>query len=136
MLDLSAFAGPTITLTYGSVLGLIFVFLSFNVAMRRGKTKISHGFGPNNELAPIVRAQENFAEYVPFTLLLIGGLEMTGTEDLWLRLMAGGLVVARISHAFGLYNGEKAIIFRALGAMLTYVVLLAASIFGLVTVLS
>ncbi len=127
---------PSITMTYGSILGLMFVFLSVNVAINRGKTKVLTGTGPNDEIAGIVRAQENFAEYVPFALLLLAGLEMSaGVGDTWLRVFGGTLIVSRALHAWGLYSttGESA--YRAIGAGLTWLIIAAMSIWGLVVVL-
>jgi uncharacterized protein len=129
-------AAPTITMTYGSMLALLFVALSFNVALKRGSMKISHGLGENNEMAGIVRAQENFAEYVPFALLLLAGLEMSGGDDTGLRVLGGGLVVARVLHALGLIVGPKLIIARAIGATATLAILAAEGVWGLVIVLS
>jgi len=128
--------GPAITLTYGSILAIIFVILSFNVAMKRGSAKISHGPGDNNELLVPMRAQENFAEYVPIALALLACLEMTGGDQTWLRVLGGGLVIARVLHAAGLYIGEKFIIGRGIGALGTLLIIAAEGIWGLVRVLS
>jgi len=129
-------AAPSITMTYGSMLALLFVALSLNVALKRGSTKVSHGFGENEELAGMVRAQENFAEYVPLALLLLAGLEMAGGGDTALRVLGGGLVISRVLHALGLIIGPKLIIARAIGAMGTLLILAAEGIWGLVIVLS
>ena len=134
--QIAQMAGPSITLTYGSILTLIFVALSLNVALKRGSGKVSHGPGPNDELMSIMRAQQNFAEYVPLALLLLAGLELTGADATWLRILGGSLVVARVLHAAGLIIGPKFIIGRAIGAMVTLLILGGEAIWALVRVLS
>ena len=137
MLDqVMSMAGPSVTLTYAAVLGLIFVVLSFNVATKRGSMKISHGPGPNNEIEGAMRAQENFAEYVPLALILMAGLELTGADTTLLRWIGGLLVVVRLSHAIGLIAEPKLIIARAIGALGTLLIIAAESIWALVRVLS
>ena len=128
--------GPTITLTYGSILALIFLVLSFKVALTRGTTGVSFGPGENDELMGWMRAQQNFAEYVPLILLLLAGLEMTGADTTWLRILGGSLVVARLFHAAGLIIGAKFVIGRAIGALGTIVILGGAAVWALIRVLS
>jgi len=128
--------GPSITLTYGSILALIFVALSLNVALRRGAGGPSHGPGDDNELMGAMRAQENFAEYVPLALILLAGLEMTGADTTWLRILGGSLVVARLFHAAGLIIGPSFIIGRAIGALGTMLILGGSAVWALIRVLS
>jgi uncharacterized membrane protein YecN with MAPEG domain len=128
--------GPSITLTYGSILALIFVALSLNVSLRRGAKGISHGPGESDELMGIMRAQENFAEYVPLTLIVLAGLEMTGADATWLRVLGGSLVIARVLHAAGLIIGRSFMIGRAVGALGTLTILAGAAVWSLIRVLS
>ena len=137
MLDqVMGMAGPSITLTYASILALIFVVLSLNVAVKRGTGQILHGPGESNELMGAMRAQENFAEYVPLALILLAGLEMTEADATWLRVLGGGLVIVRIFHAAGLIIGPSFIIGRAIGAMGSMLIIAGSAIWALVRVLS
>ena len=61
----------TITAFYASLLALLFVFLSFRVIGWRRLKKVEIGHGDDNQLLRRMRVHANFAEYVPFTLLLI-----------------------------------------------------------------
>ncbi len=130
IVNLSIMSAPTITLSYASVLGLIFLFLSVNVVRLRASTKISLGFGEDETLEGAVRAHGNFAEYVPFILLLVGMLELQGADEILIRALGGGLIVARLSHAYGLITSSGANFGRAAGAMLTWAILLVASGMG------
>lgn len=130
-MDLSIVSIPKITLTYASVLGLIFLFLSVNVVRLRASTKTSLGFGEDKALESAVRVHANFAEYVPFILILVGMLELQGANDTLIRALGGGLIVARILHAYGLLTNSETSFGRAAGAMLTWVILLVASVMGL-----
>lgn len=129
-------SAPEITLTYGSVLGLIFLFLSVNVVRLRASTKTSLGFGEDMTLQGAVRAHANFAEYVPIILILVGMLEFQGANETLIRALGGGLIVARLLHAYGLISSSAPNFSRAAGAMLTWLILLVASGMGLYVNLS
>ena len=132
--DMLAAAQPfAVTMTYGSILAIIFVALSLNVGLRRGTEKIPFGPGDNDELLTKMRAQQNFAEYVPLALLLLAGLEANGADTTMLRVLGGSLVVARVLHAWGLIAGQ--IIGRGIGTLATMLVLLIEGIWGLVIVM-
>ncbi len=128
--------GPSITLTYASILALIFAALSLNVAIRRGTGGPSYGPGDDNELMGMMRAQQNFAEYVPLILIVLAGLEMTGADATWLRILGGSLVVARVLHAAGLIIGPGFIIGRGIGALGTILILGGSAVWALIRVLS
>lgn len=130
-MDLPSFSPPVITLTYASVLGLIFLAMSINVVRHRARAKVNFGHGEDMDLAGVLRAHANFAEYVPLALLLIALLEAAGGDDLMLRLLGGGLVVARLVHAWGLSTSTEVTPGRFIGTILTWVVLLVSSGMGL-----
>ena len=67
-----------ITSIIASVLTVIFVRLSFAVIRLRRKNKVGLGSGGHEELERAIRAQGNFAEYVPFGIMLIACLEING----------------------------------------------------------
>jgi uncharacterized protein len=90
-----------VTPLYAGVLALWFVILSVRVVnlRRRGMS-----FGDNGEIGVIriVRAQANFAEYVPLALLLMGFLEVNHYSIYLLHALGVMLVVARLFHGFAL----------------------------------
>jgi hypothetical protein len=139
-----ALYAPTVTLHAAALLGVLFVVLSLMVVFSRTVSKVNLGTGETPAAAsaePVatplfiaVRSHANFAEYVPFTLLLIGLIEMRTGGTLTVQLLAGGLVLARAIHPIGM--GMKAPNpFRAGGFLLTIAVLATASVKALLTVM-
>jgi uncharacterized protein len=90
-----------VTPLYAGVLALWFVILSVRVVNLRRRGMI---FGDNGEIGVIriVRAQANFAEYVPLALLLMGFLEVNHYSIYLLHALGVMLVVARLFHGFAL----------------------------------
>ena len=77
-----------VTSIIASILTLIFVRLSFAVIGLRRKNKVSLGSGGHEDLERAIRAQGNFAEYVPFGVILIACLELNGAPW-WLVALPG-----------------------------------------------
>ena len=117
-----------ITLTTAGALGLVGLILAFRVSMGRGKHKITMGDGGNPDMIVRMRTHANFVEYVPLMLVLLGLLELGGANHTALIVGAAALVIARIFHAIGM-AGPMAL--RVTGAMATYLLLAAGSIYGL-----
>ena len=63
---------------YAAILALIYAGLSVRVIQGRGKYSGKLGSGSVDDLERRVRAQANFAEYGPLTLLLITMEELRG----------------------------------------------------------
>ncbi len=118
-------------LLVSGLLGLIFMVLSGNVTRQRFLTRVMVGDGDGQTgtetLHKAVRAQANFAEYVPLILLLLAGDAFAGASAKWVVWPGIALVLARLAHAVGMYlpapNPP-----RASGAMLTWAVLILASL--------
>ena len=112
-----------VTPLYAGLLTLWFLVLSVRVVNLR-----RHGlvFGDNGDadVIRVVRAQANFAEYVPLALLMMGFLEVSHYSIYLLHLLGLTLLVARLVHGFGLSFGWGVRSLRVLGATLTMVVLL------------
>jgi uncharacterized membrane protein YecN with MAPEG domain len=75
-----------------------------------------------------VRAQANFAEYVPLALLLMGFLEASRYSIYLLHGLGIALVVARLFHGFALSFGWQIRFGRVTGAALTFAVLLIEAV--------
>jgi len=124
---------PT-TLATAGILGIIYVVLSLLVVRQRGKTKTMIGEGDSPALLLAIRAHGNFAENVPIGLILLAGIEAAGAAHWFVLTLAGMLILGRALHPFGLYlNAPNAP--RALGALLTWLMILAASIKALLIAL-
>jgi len=115
-----------VTPLYAGVLTLWFVVLSARVVnLRRGGIS----FGDNGDVAVtrVVRAQGNFAEYVPLALLMMGFLEASRYSIYLLHALGVTLVVARLFHGLALSFGRPRS-GRAAGAALTFIVLLIEAV--------
>lgn len=108
-----------ITSIIASVLAVIFVRLSFAVIKLRGKNRVSLGSGGFDDLECAIRAQGNFAEYVPIGLILIGCLEINGAPW-WLVTIPGlTLIAGRLFHAVGINTPPPDFSKRILGMKFT-----------------
>jgi uncharacterized membrane protein YecN with MAPEG domain len=116
-----------VTPLYAGLLALFFVVLSVRVVNLRRRGII---FGDNGDVGVIriVRAQANFAEYVPLALLMLGLLEMGRFSIYLLHALGLALLIARLLHGFALSFGWKMRFGRVAGAALTFVVLLIEAV--------
>ena len=116
-----------ITAFYAGLLALVFLVLSLRVVQfrRRG---ISLGDGGSPQMLRVMRGQANFAEYVPFLLVLMLILELGHTPAYVLHVLGATLLIARVLHGYALSFTHKFFLGRFLGAALTFGVLLAAAL--------
>jgi len=123
---------PTITALYAGILGLILVGVAFPAGFLRGKKNISIGDGGDRELLLAMRRHANFVEWVPFALILIGLLELNDVRATAIHALGATLVVASLCHAFGIKADTMKSTGRLIGATLTMLVVLTASIWAIV----
>ena len=120
-----------ITSIIASVLTIIFVRLSFAVIRLRRKNKVGLGNGGHEELERAIRAQGNFAEYVPFGIILIACLEINGAPW-WLVAVPGiTLIAGRLIHAKGINMPPPDFSQRVLGMKFTFNTLIALVVLNL-----
>ena len=120
-----------ITSIIASVLTIIFVRLSFAVIRLRRKNKVGLGNGGHEELERAIRAQGNFAEYVPFGIILIACLEINGAPW-WLVAVPGiTLIAGRLIHARGINMPPPDFSQRVLGMKFTFNTLIALVVLNL-----
>src|SRR5438105_3605271 len=91
-----------ITLTTASVLALLGLVLASRVGQGRFKHSVPMGDGGNADMIVRMRTHANFAEYVPFLLVLMGLLELGGGNRTILVWGGAALVLCRIFHAIGM----------------------------------
>lgn len=122
-----------ITALYAGLFAIFALFLSFRAGSRRGKTGISLLLGEpvNWELAERVRAHQNFLEYVPMILILMGAIELNGGSATFLHSVGLLLVVARVAHPIGLKHDNMSHIGRLIGAGGTALLMLIAAVYAL-----
>jgi uncharacterized membrane protein YecN with MAPEG domain len=117
-----------ITPLFAAIFGLMYMALSLNVVRHRLGTKVSLGDGDNKSLECAIRTHGNFAEYVPFALLLLWFIEtltLSANVVFWLGSL---LLIARVAHTFGMFYPKSLIILRQLGVLATFGVIAMASI--------
>ena len=112
-----------VTTLYAGILTIWFVVLSLRVANIRHRG-IAFGDNGDIEVARVIRAQANFAEYVPLALLMMGFLEASRYSIYLLHALGIVLVVARLVHGLALSFGAARKFGRFAGTALTVVVLL------------
>jgi uncharacterized membrane protein YecN with MAPEG domain len=125
-------AAPIVTALYAGILGLVSIGIAVAVGRVRTSTGISIGDGGNLEMIAAMRRHANFIEFVPLSLILIGLLEANGVASAAIHGLGGGLVVARLAHAFG-YRADGTLgTFRAIGAIGSTLILAVASAWAIV----
>ena len=117
-----------VTSIIAAVLTIIFVRLSFAVIGLRRKNQVGLGSGGYEDLERAIRAQGNFAEYVPFGIILIACLELNGAPW-WLVALPGiTLIAGRLIHAKGIQVPPPDFSKRVLGMKLTFVTLITLAV--------
>jgi hypothetical protein len=114
-----------LTLFYAGALTLIALFLSFKTVQQRLGTGILLGTGESFELLQANRAHGNLVENAVFFLILTGLMEVSGQfSNLTIGILGDIFILARISHAYGIFQAESSSMFRTVGAVTSMVVLL------------
>jgi len=119
---------PLIVPAYAAMLGLLFAALSFRVANARRTMRIALGSGGDRQMERYIRAQGNFAEYVPMALILLTFLELQGWQAWLVHTLCAILLVARVVHALGVAREPEDIRFRASGMIATLATLIVTSV--------
>lgn len=118
---------PLVTSLYAAVLCVVFVTLASRVIRARRAARIPVGTGEDVRLLRASRVHANFAEYVPFALLLMALAEMNGAWPLFIHGIGVALVAGRSLHAFGVSQPSENFRFRVGGMALTFAALVSAA---------
>jgi uncharacterized membrane protein YecN with MAPEG domain len=108
-----------ITAFYAALLAVLFLFLSVRVIGWRRERRVEFGHGEDFELLRRMRVHANFAEYVPFALLLMALAESMAPPNLLLHASGIVLVAGRIIHAYGVSQSPPVMRFRTYGTAMT-----------------
>jgi uncharacterized membrane protein YecN with MAPEG domain len=117
-----------VTALYAALLGLIGIVLAGMVGQARGKAKIAVNDGGDRRIIIANRRHLNWVEYVPYIVILLAIIELNGGSKTWLHVMGGALLVSRLVHPFGIDPDKMDTPARIIGAGLTFLVWLAASV--------
>ncbi len=97
----------TTTLCFAAAAALVNIWLAMRIGKMRGSAKVSIGDGGNEALIRRMRAQANFIEQTPITLVLVGLVELAGKGGQWLAPACALFIIGRIAHAYGMDDGFK-----------------------------
>jgi len=125
----------TLVPVFSAFFAVLFVLLSINVIRARRKHKVGLGTGRNKSVERAMRVHANFAEYVPFALLLIALLELNKANSALLIGLCSVLLIGRLVHAYGVSMENERFVFRVSGMVMTFAVILIAALANLVIVL-
>jgi uncharacterized membrane protein YecN with MAPEG domain len=114
---------PAITALYAALQGLVMIGLLIPLGRLRSRTNVSLYDGGNPELAAAIRRHANWTEYVPFALLLLLLLELSGASPGLLHGLGLALLASRIVHPFGIDPAVMRRPLRGIGAGGTMIVI-------------
>jgi uncharacterized protein len=121
------FASPL----YIGLAAILLMVLSVRVMRLRYKYRVGIGDGGQQELALAIRAQANFVEYVPIALLLLLCVDLVGDSKLVVHILGILLILGRICHAIGLSRDPGRSPGRAIGVVLTFLVLIVGAVLAI-----
>ena len=116
------------TVIYAAIAGLMFVGLALRAIGLRKKAMVAIGDGGQPLLRRAIRVHGNFAEYVPFALVLIWMAEMSTRSNLLTHSLGILLITGRILHAYGVSQERENLRFRQIGTVMTFFCIVTASL--------
>jgi hypothetical protein len=120
-----------VTLVTTAAAVFVNMWLGWRISQLRHRLKVSVGDGGQEPLLRRMRAQANFIENVPFFLILLCGLELSGANRIALGIIAAVFILARIAHGVGMDGGD-AQVWRRIGMPLTALTSVLLSVWALV----
>ncbi len=90
------------TSIYAGLCGLLMAWLALQTIKVRRANRVKLGDGGNFALQSAIRAQGNFAEYMPIVLILLFLLEYNGMYSLVIHAVGMAFLAGRWIHAQGL----------------------------------
>ena len=117
-----------ITALVAAVLTPLYILLTLRVIGLRRTAKVAVGDGGDVALMRRMRVHANFAETVPFTLVLMGLAESLNAQPRFLYLIGACLVAGRLVHAYGVSQTKETFSFRVSGMVLTLVAMIIAAL--------
>lgn len=121
-----------VTSTIAALAAFGFIALSVHVIRTRRFHKVRLLDGGVEPLKDAIRAHGNFAEYMPFCLVLMALSELAGMASWALCALGAMLLAARASHAYSVLYYELAkssVRFRVLGMAGTFTVMACLALY-------
>ena len=107
------------------ITGFVQNSFSFAVIGLRRKNKVGLGSGGHEDLERAIRTQGNFAEYVPFGIILVACLELNSAPWCLVAIPGIALIIGRLIHAKGMNIPPPDFSQRVLGMKFTFGTLIA-----------
>jgi len=120
------------TAFWAALLAPVCLWLSIRVIGLRRRLKVGIGTGGQPALERAMRAQANFAEYVPFALVLLALAEAGGTPVWVIHTLGATLLAGRIAHGWGITREREDFRFRVGGMVATFGVIACAAVAALI----
>ena len=117
-----------VALTTAGAAALINFWLGLRIGQVRRAENIWAGDGGNARLAARMRAQSNFAEYVPVVLILIALVEFGAGTSFLLWIAAAVFVIGRLLHPIGMDGWKPG---RMVGAITTLLVMVGLAVYAI-----
>ena len=122
---------PAMTGFFAALLGLLAAALMINVIVHRASSGITAGDGGLPALAQAIRAQGNFVEQAPLTLLIMAAAEAAGARTSVIAVFGVVLVAARLMSAYALNRSLENTRLRTFSAGTSVLLLIACSLTAL-----
>lgn len=117
-----------VTLCTAGAAAVVNFWLALRISQIRLSGKIFVGDGGDDRLVRRMRAQLNFAEYVPLTLILLALVELATGSSVWLWGVGAAIILGRLLHAFGMDGWGLG---RRIGIALTLLSMLGLAAYGI-----
>lgn len=125
----------TTTLSFAAAAAVINIWLAIRIGKLRGAEKVSVGDGNSEALMRRMRAQANFIEQTPLTVILVGFVELAGKGGQWLAIGCALFAIGRICHAFGMDSDTSFKPGRPIGMLTAMLFQLVLVVFAVLAVL-
>lgn len=117
-----------ITTLYAGLLAILYIALAACVIRGRYKYRIGLGDGGNEDMVRRIRIHGNFAEYVPFALLLLFLVDDAQTSPVIVHILGLMLLIGRLLHAWGVSSSSGVSKGRFIGMVLTMVMIIVCAV--------
>ncbi len=112
---------------YAAVLAILFVYFAIRTIRTRQRLRISLGDSGDAAMLRAIRVHANFAEYVPFAILLAAFVEIEGTRPYVVHALCATLLLGRLLHAAAIGGPRMIFPLRVSGMVLTFTSLLGSA---------
>lgn len=120
--------------TYAAALALLFIYLSIRVVKQRRLHRVAIGDGHKPPLKRAIAVHNNFAQYVPFSLIMLLMMELNHAPDYLLHALCALLLTARCLHAYGVSQAPEPFRYRKTGVLMTFSVIALSSLYLLYSI--